>query len=256
MGQILAIVSQKGGVGKTTTAVNLGAAFARRGLKTLIVDVDPQGSVRYGAALKKGHATHGFADYLNGSRPLRDVILPTALPWLRVMLVGTVTDAADHSDYSRRIAEGDLLPKMLEAARERCDIVVVDTPPGLGLITRRALASSDRVLVPLQCEPLVLQTTPQILRGIQDVVSTHPALTLDGILLTMYEAGNAACERTEKYLRDHLPKSMVFDLVIPRSAAVSEAFAAGQPAVLRAPSDPGSQAYIHLAALLAERLAK
>ena len=105
------------------------------------------------------------------------------------------------------------------------------------------------MLVPLQCEPLVLQTTPQILRGIQDVVSHHPQLTLDGILLTMYEAGNPACERTEKYLRGHLPKNMIFDLVIPRSAAVSEAFAAGQPAVLRAPSDPGSQAYIHLAAM-------
>jgi chromosome partitioning protein len=256
VGQILSIVSQKGGVGKTTSAVNLGAAFARRGLKTLIVDVDPQGSVRYGAALKKGHGTHGFADYLNGTRPLKDVILPTALPWLRVMLVGTVSDDADHSDYARRIAEGDLLPKMLEAARQRCDIVVVDTPPGLGPITRRALESSDRVLVPLQCEPLVLQTTPQILRGIQDVVARHPQLTLDGILLTMYEAGNAACERTEQYLRGHLPKSMVFDLVIPRSAAVSEAFAAGQPAVLRAPSDPGSQAYIMLVSLLAERFKK
>lgn len=254
MGQILAVVSQKGGVGKTTTAVNLGAALARRGLKTLIVDVDPQGSVRYGAALKRGHAPYGFADYLNGTRPLRDVILPTALPWLRVMLVGTVTDDVDHSDYARRIAESDLLPKMLEAARERCDLVVVDTPPGLGPITRRALESSDRVLVPLQCEPLVLQTTPQILRGIQDVVARNAKLTLDGILLTMYETGNPGCERTEKYLREHLPPSMVFDLVIPRSQAVSEAFAAGQPVVLRAPSDPGSQAYIHLAALIAERL--
>jgi chromosome partitioning protein len=255
VGQVLAIVSQKGGVGKTTTAVNLGAAFARRGLKTLIVDVDPQGSVRYGSALKPGHAIHGFADYLNGTRPLRDVILPTALPWLRVMLVGTVTDVADHSDYARRIAEGDLLPQMLEAARERCDIVVVDTPPGLGPITRRALESSDRVLVPLQCEPLVLQTTPQILRGIQYVVSRHPKLRLDGILLTMYEAGVPACERTASYLRGHLPGSMVLDVVIPRSAAVSDAFAAGQPAVLRSPSDPGSQAYTSLAALLAERLA-
>jgi chromosome partitioning protein len=171
------------------------------------------------------------------------------------MLVGTVSDDADHSDYSRRIAEGDLLPRMLDAARERCDIVVVDTPPGLGPITRRALESSDRVLVPLQCEPLVLQTTPQILRGIQDVVRRHPQLTLDGILLTMYEADNAACERTAKYLRSHLPASMVFDLVIPRSAAVSDAFAAGQPAVLRAPGDAGSQAYVKLAALLAERFA-
>ena len=253
MGKILAIVSQKGGVGKTTTAVNLGAAFARRGLKTLIVDVDPQGSVRYGAGLKRGHATHGFADYLRGARPLRDVILPTALPWLRVMLVGSVTDDADHSDYASQIASSDLLPKMLDAASERCEIVVVDTPPGLGAITRRVLGSSDRVLVPLQCEPLVLQTTPQILRGIQDVVGRNPQLTFDGILLTMYEEGNAACERTADYVRTHMPPDMVFDLVIPRSAAMSDAFAAGQPAVLRSPADVASQAYVNLAKRLAER---
>ena len=256
MGKILAIVSQKGGVGKTTTAVNLGAAFARRGLKSLIVDVDPQGSVRYGAGLRKGHTTYGFADYLRGERSLRDVILPTALPWLRVMLAGSVTDDADHSAYAQEIAEGDLLPKMLATAAERCDIVVVDTPPGLGAITRRALASSDRVLVPLQCEPLALQTTPQILRGIQDVVMHHPALTFDGILLTMFEAGNAACERTAEYIRTHVPPNLVFDLVIPRSAAVSDAFAAGQPAVLRAPADPASQAYVNLATRLAERFVR
>lgn len=256
MGKILAIVSQKGGVGKTTTAVNLGAAFARRGLKSLIVDVDPQGSVRYGAGLRKGHTTYGFADYLRGERSLRDVILPTALPWLRVMLAGSVTDDADHSAYAQEIADGDLLPRMLATAAERCDIVVVDTPPGLGAITRRALASSDRVLVPLQCEPLALQTTPQILRGIQDVVTHHPALTFDGILLTMFEAGNAACERTAEYIRTHVPPNLVFDLVIPRSAAVSDAFAAGQPAVLRAPADAASQAYVNLATRLAERFVR
>ena len=253
-GKILAVVSQKGGVGKTTTAVNLAAAFARRGMRTLIVDVDPQGSVRYGAGLKRGHATYGFADYLRGERPLRDVILPTALPWLRVMLVGSVSEDADHSEYSVQIAAGDLLPRMLDAARERCDIVVVDTPPGLGAITRRVLEASDRVLVPLQCEPLVLQTTPQILRGIRDVVATHKGLTFDGILLTMYEENNAACLRTAEYIRQHVPPSLVFDLVIPRSAAMAEAFAAGQPAVLRSPADAASQAYVNLATQLAERL--
>ncbi len=256
MGKILAVVSQKGGVGKTTTAVNLGAAFARRGLKTLIVDVDPQGSVKYGAGLRKGHPPYGFADFLRGERSLRDVILPTALPWLRVMLAGSVSEEADHSQYAHDIAEGDLLPRMLATAAERCDIVVVDTPPGLGAITRRVLASSDRVLVPLQCEPLALQTTPQILRGIQDVVTHHSALTFDGILLTMYEAGNPACERTAEYIRSHVPPNLVFDLVIPRSSALSDAFAAGQPAVLRAPSDVASQAYVNLATRLAERFAK
>ncbi|MCX5766000.1 MAG: ParA family protein [Gemmatimonadetes bacterium] len=256
MGKILAVVSQKGGVGKTTTAVNLGAAFARRGLKSLIVDVDPQGSVKYGAGLRKGHTPYGFADFLRGERSLREVILPTALPWLRVMLAGSVSEDADHTKYAQEIAEGDLLPRMLATAAERCDIVVVDTPPGLGAITRRVLASSDRVLVPLQCEPLALQTTPQILRGIQDVVTHHPALIFDGILLTMYEAGNPACERTAEYIRSHVPPNLVFDLVIPRSAALSDAFAAGQPAVLRAPSDVASQAYVNLATRLAERFAK
>jgi chromosome partitioning protein len=255
VGTILAVVSQKGGVGKTTTAVNLAAAFARRGLRTLIVDVDPQGSVRYGAGLKKGHATYGFADYLRGERSLRDVILPTTLPWLRVMLVGSVTDDADHSEYALQIAAGDLLPRMLDAAKERCDIVVVDTPPGLGAITRRVLAASDRVLVPLQCEPLVLQTTPQILRGIRDVVATHPGLRFDGILLTMYEETSDACRRTAAYIRENIPPSMVFDVVIPRSAAMADAFAAGQPGVLRSPADAASQAYVNLATQLAERLA-
>jgi chromosome partitioning protein len=225
LGKTLAIVSQKGGVGKTTTAVNLGAAFARHGLKTLIVDVDPQGSVRYGAGLRKGHARHGFADYLDGRRALKDVILPTALPWLRVMLVGSVTDDVDHTAYARQIVEGDVLARMLSAAAERCDIVVVDTPPGLGAITRQALAASDRVVVPLQCEPLVLQTTPQILRGIRDVVARHPQLAFDGLLLTMYEAGNATCERTAEYVR-------------------------------RSPADPASQAYLNLATLLAERIGR
>src|SRR6266487_450884 len=153
MGAVLAVVSQKGGVGKTTTAVNLAAAFARRGMKTLLIDVDPQGSVRYGSGLARGHETAGFADYLNGERTLREIILPTALPWLRVILAGSVADAADHAAYS------------------------------------------EHVIVPLQCEPLALQTTPKILRMIQDIVGVNERLTLDGILLTMYEANNPASDR-------------------------------------------------------------
>lgn len=253
MGDVLAIVSQKGGVGKTTTAVNLAAAFARRGLKTLIVDVDPQGSVRYGVGLRRDQDTSGFADYLNGQKSLREVILPTALPWLRVILAGSVSDEADHGIYQQLIAETDLLPDLLETARTRCHVVVVDAPPGLGPITRKVLEASQHVIVPLQCEPLALQTTPQILRGIQDVVAINPQLTLDGILLTMFEAGHPASERVVDYVRRHLPSNIVFNTVIPRTIATADAFAAGQPVVLRSPADAASQAYINLATQLADR---
>jgi chromosome partitioning protein len=253
VGQILSVVSQKGGVGKTTTAVNLAAAFARRGLRTLLVDVDPQGAVRYGAGLRRGHATRGFFDYITGQSGLREIILPTQLPWLRVLLVGTVTEAANHAGYQSLVADTDMLRDVLNEARARCDIVIVDTPPGLGPIVHRALEASQHALITLQCEPLALQTTPQILRAIQEIAAINSELTLDGILLTMYEASNPACLRVAEYVRTHLPADMVLDLVVPRSAAASDVFAAGQPVVLRDPADPAAQAYVNLATLLAER---
>jgi chromosome partitioning protein len=253
-GQTLAIASQKGGVGKTTTAVNLAAAFARRGLRTLIVDADPQGAVRYGVGLRKGHSTAGFADYLAGTHSIRQVILPTILPWLRVLLVGGVSDAADHEAYIREVGESELVGQMLDEARSRCDIVIVDTPPGLGAVTRAVLARSQRAIIPLQCEPLALQTTPQMLRGVQALVASNPTLTLDGILLTMFDASNVASTRTLTYVREHLPPSLVLDALIPRSPAVADAFAAGQPVVVRDPADPAAQAYVNLATKLAERM--
>jgi len=253
VGRILSIVSQKGGVGKTTTAVNLAAAFARRGLKTLLVDTDPLGAARFGVGLRQGQAAAGFDDYLRGERSLREVILPTALPWLRVILAGSVSDEADHSAFQQRVGESPVLSDLLAMARERCHVVVVDTPPGLGAITRRVLGASQHCIVPLQCEPLALQTTPQILRAISDVTGTNPQLALEGILLTMHEPGHPSTERVSHYVREHLSPSLLFDVAIPRSAATAEAFAAGQPVVTRSPADPASQAYVNLATQLVER---
>lgn len=252
-GQILAVISQKGGVGKTTTAVNLAAAFATRGLKTLLVDVDPQGSVKYGAGVSRGHSEAGFADYLAGRATLRDVILPTLLPQLRVMLAGSVTGDAAHTEYQRSVTDSPQLQELLTVARERSQVVVVDTPPGLGPIARKVLQYSQHAIVPLQCEPLALQTTPQILRSLQDIASTNPELTLDGLLLTMFESGNPLSERIAAYVRANLPPRMVFDIAIPRTLATTDAFAAGQPVVYRTPDDPAAQAYLQLADYLKEQ---
>ena len=209
--------------------------------------------MRFGIGLRRGHEVLGLSDFLSGARPIRDVILPTALPWLRAILAGSVSDAADHAFYQELVTETTLLRDLLTTARERCDVVVVDTPPGLGGIVRRVLESSQHVVVPLQCEPLAMQTTPQILRGIQDIVHGNDELTLDGLLLTMFDGANTVCATVAEYVRAHLPANMVFDVAIPRSTAAADAFAAGQPVVLRDPADPASIAYAELASVLAER---
>jgi chromosome partitioning protein len=251
VGTVLAVVSQKGGVGKTTTAINLASALACRGRKTLLVDVDPQGAVRHGVGLADdADGASGLADVLAGTRELHEVILPTPLPWLRVLLAGTVSDSAEHETYAAQVATSPRLGELFDRARARGYVVIVDTPPGLGAVTRRVLAHSQHALVPLQCEPLALQSTAQILRAIREAAVANPALVLDGILLTMLEAGSAVSERVAAYVREQLPPELLLDVAIPRTAASVDAFAAGQPIVLRAPDDPAARAYTRLAEIL------
>jgi chromosome partitioning protein len=254
VGQVLAVVSQKGGVGKTTTAINLAAALARRGTKTLLIDSDPQGSVRYGLGLSAAVTRIGLSDFLAGTHEMNEVVRTTSLPWLRVVSAGSVSEQPTHDTYLRDLAESPRTAELLDRARERGYVVIVDTPPGLGPVVHRVLACSQHVLVPLQCEPLALQTTTQILRGIRSALAGNASLTLDGILLTMCEPENPASERVATYVREQLPRGLVLDMVVPRTPASIDAFAAGQPLVLRAPNDPAAQAYMALAEYLAGKL--
>jgi chromosome partitioning protein len=254
VGTVLAVVSQKGGVGKTTTAINVASMLAQRGRKTLLVDVDPQGAVRHGMGLAADAGTAGLADLLAGTHELHDVVQATPLPWLRVLLAGSVTEAAEHESYAAQLAGSPRLGELFERARGRGYIVVVDAPPGLGAVTRSVLAHSQHVLVPLQCEPLALQTTTQILRAVREAAVANPALVLDGILLTMLEDGNEVSQRVAAYVREQLPPELLFDVAIPRTMASIDAFAAGQPIVLRSPDDPAARAYARLVDLLEPRL--
>ena len=254
MGTVLAVVSQKGGVGKTTTAINLASALARRGRKTLLVDVDPQGAVRHGVGLMGAEQPAGLSDVLAGTHELQDVVLATPLPWLRVLLAGSVADSGDHEAYHAEVARSPKLGELFARARKRGYVVVVDTPPGLGAVTRRVLAHSQHVIVPLQCEPLALQTTTQILRAVRDATAQNRGLVLDGILLTMLEDGNSVSQRVAAYVREQLPAELLFDVAIPRTMASIDAFAAGQPVVLRSPDDAAARAYTRLAELLDPKL--
>ena len=254
MGKVLAIVSQKGGVGKTTTAINVAVALARRGRKALLIDADPQGSVRFGLGLNAAATRVGLSDYLAGTHQMHEVVKTTNLPWLRVVSVGGVSESAAHDSYQHQLAQSPLTEELFRRARDRGYTVIVDTPPGLGPVVHRVLACSQHVLIPLQCEPLALQTTTQILRGIRAALSENPSLVLEGILHTMVEAGNPTSERVAAYVREQLPAGLVLDVVIPRTPASVEAFAAGQPVVLRAPDDAAAKAYRALADRLSGKL--
>jgi chromosome partitioning protein len=257
--RVLALANQKGGVGKTTTAINLGTALAAIGERVLIIDLDPQGNASTGLGIDRKSRLTSSYDMLVGQRALRDVIMPTAVPRLFLApstmdLLGVELEIAAHEDRSYKLRNA--LRAYGDTGADRPDTVtyvVVDCPPSLNLLTVNALAAADAVVVPLQCEFFALEGLSQLLTTVEQVRRTlNPALAIHGVVLTMYDPRNSLAGQVVADVRAYMGDK-VYETVIPRNVRLSEAPSHGKPALLYDLKCAGSQAYLKLASEVIQR---
>jgi chromosome partitioning protein len=259
--RVLALANQKGGVGKTTTAINLGTALAAIGEEVLIVDLDPQGNASTGLGIDRRSRTRSTYDVMVGDAGLHGVVVDTAVPRLWVApstldLLGVELEIANESDRAFRLRKA--LADYIVALETRGDLprftyVLVDCPPSLNLLTINAMAAAHSVLVPLQCEFFALEGLSQLLSTVDQVRgSLNRDLTIHGIVLTMFDARNNLAGQVVADVRQHMGDT-VYDTVIPRNVRVSEAPSHGKPALLYDLKCSGSQAYLRLASEIIQR---
>ncbi len=252
MRTVFSIVNQKGGVGKTTTAVNLATALSISGKSCLVIDLDPQGNASTGFAVTSEQRTPGSYEVLIQKSEMLDAIRPTEVSGL-----GIVPSRVELSNVESELFEFEnkerLLRNAIESLPERYDSIIIDCPPGLGILTTNALVASHRVLVPLQCEFYALEGLSQILRVIKKVKLEHNSeLNLDGILLTMYDPRNKLSFQVEEDVREVMG-SIVYKTIIPRNIKISESPSHGKPVLLYDHKCIGSEAYVNLAAEVLKR---
>ena len=250
MGTVYAIANQKGGVGKTTTAVNVAACIAEAGYETLLVDVDPQGNATVGVGA--GREGPGLYDVLGGDVPALEAVRETGIERLSV-LVSTPGLAGATVELPRLAGSETRLRDALAPLRDHFAFILLDCPPSLGPLTVNALVAADRVIVPVQTEYFALEG----LAGLLDTLSLiqrelNPRLTVAGMLLTMHDARTKLGQDVEREVRSHFP-SLVFDTVIPRNVRLGEAPSFGRPVIHHDPHCAGSEAYFELAKEVAAR---
>ncbi len=246
MGKIIAIANQKGGVGKTTTSVNLSACLAYIGKRVLLVDIDPQGNATSGTGIEKAEVEQCIYDVLVDDIEAKVVVKATAVENLSI-IPATIQLAGAEIELVPTISREVRLKRALEAVKDQYDYIIIDCPPSLGLLTINALTASDAVLIPVQCEYYALEGLSQLLNTVR-LVQKHlnTELMIEGVLLTMLDArtnlGIQVIDEVKKYFQDK-----VYHTIIPRNIRLSEAPSHGQPIIIYDPKSRGAEVYLDLA---------
>ncbi|QBY02056.1 ParA family protein [Rhodophyticola sp. CCM32] len=245
--RVIAVANQKGGVGKTTTAINLGAALALSGQRTLILDLDPQGNASTGLGIDAGNRDLTTYDLILDDTPLADVVTKTSVPSLWIAPATTDLSSADIELVSNENRVFMLKDSLANRATKDFDIILIDCPPSLNLLTINAMVAADAVLVPLQSEFFALEGLSQLMLTIREVrQSANPGLRIEGVVLTMYDQRNNLSRQVEEDARETLG-ALVYNTKIPRNVRLSEAPSFSVPVLQYDPASRGSQAYLDLA---------